>query len=95
MPTYLIDTNVRIDYGKLRHLLVVGRQLNGNFDRLREVIGEGRKDLPRIQASFPLKQLTDRQNFLSLLHYFGLLSIRAVVGEAVDVRLPARRLPGR
>ena len=32
VPTYLIDTNVRIDHGKLRHLLVVGRQLNGNFD---------------------------------------------------------------
>ena len=31
-PDELIDTNVRIDYGKLRHLLVVGRQLNGNFD---------------------------------------------------------------
>ena len=34
--TYLIDTNVRIDYGKLRHLLVVGRQLNGNFDLLQQ-----------------------------------------------------------
>ena len=40
VPTYLIDTNVRIDYGKLRHLLVVGRQLNGNFDLLRKIIGE-------------------------------------------------------
>ncbi len=88
VPTYLIDTNVRIDYGKLRHLLVVGRQLNGNFDLLREVIGEGRKDLPRIQPSFPLKQLTDRQNFLSLLHYFGLLSIRAVVDGMPRLAIP-------
>ena len=31
IPDELIDTNVRIDYGKLRHLLVVGRQLNGNL----------------------------------------------------------------
>ena len=88
VPTYLIDTNVRIDYGKLRHLLVVGRQLNGNFDLLREVIGEGRKDLPRIQPGFPLKQLTDRQNFLSLLHYFGLLSIRAVVDGMPRLAIP-------
>ena len=88
VPRYLIDTNVRIDYGKLRHLLVVGRQLNGNFDLLREVIGEGRKDLPRIQPSFPLKQLTDRQNFLSLLHYFGLLSIRAVVDGMPRLAIP-------
>ena len=88
VPTYLIDTNVRIDYGKLRHLLVVGRQLNGNFDLLREVIGEGRKDLPRIQPSFPLKQLTDPQNFLSLLHYFGLLSIREVVHGMPRLGIP-------
>ena len=88
VPTYLIDTNVRIDYGKLRHLLVVGRRLNGNFDLLREVIGEGQKDLPRIQPSFPLQQLTDRQNFLSLLHYLGLLSIREVVHGMPRLAIP-------
>ena len=41
-PDNLIDSNVRIDYGKLRHLLLTGRQLNGNFDLLRRVISEGR-----------------------------------------------------
>ena len=88
VPDYLIDTNVRIDYDKLRHLLVVGRQFNGNFDVLREVIGEGRKDVLRIQPSFPLKRLTDRVNFLSLLHYFGLLSIRAVVDGMPRLAIP-------
>ena len=88
VPEYLIDTNVRIDYGKLRHLLVVGRQLNGNFDLLRNIIGEERVDVLRIQPSFPLKQLTDEENFLSLLHYFGLLSIRAVAGGAPRLGIP-------
>ena len=77
MPRELIDTNVRIDYGKLRHLLTVNRQLNGNFDLLRHIIGEQQVNSP-IQLSFPLDQLDQRENFLSLLHYFGLLSIRAV-----------------
>ena len=77
MPDELIDTNVRIDYGKLRHLLTVNRQLNGNFDLLRHIIGEQQVD-SNIQLSFPLDQLDQRENFLSLLHYFGLLSIRAV-----------------
>ncbi len=88
VPDYLIDTNVRIDYGKLRHLLVVGRRLNGNFDLLREIIGEGRRDLLRIQPSFPLQQLTDEENFLSLLHYFGLLSIRGVVDGMPRLAIP-------
>ena len=77
MPDELIDTNVRIDYGKLRHLLTVNRQLNGNFDLLRHIIGE-QSIQSNIQLSFPLDQLDQRENFLSLLHYFGLLSIRAI-----------------
>ena len=77
MPDELIDTNVRIDYGKLRHLLTVNRQLNGNFNLLRHIIGE-QSIQSNIQLSFPLDQLDQRENFLSLLHYFGLLSIRAV-----------------
>ena len=88
VPDYLIDTNVRIDYGKLRHLLVVGRQLNGNFDLLRSVIGEEQVDVLRIQPSFPVKQLRDAENFLSLLHYFGLLSIREVVHGAPRLGIP-------
>ena len=87
VPKYLIDTNVRIDYGKLRHLLVVGRQLNGNFDLLRDVIGEEQVDT-RIQPGFPLQDLTKPENFLSLLHYFGLLSIRATVDGVPRLAIP-------
>ncbi len=87
VPTYLIDTNVRIDYGKLRHLLVTGRQLNGNFDLLRDVIGEEQVDT-RIQPGFPLKDLTKPENFLSLLHFFGLLSIRDVVERVPRLAIP-------
>ena len=64
------------------------RRLNGNFDLLREIIGEGQQDVLRIQRSFPLKRLTDRANFLSLLHYFGLLSIREVVDGAPPLAIP-------
>ena len=87
VPRYLVDTNVRIDYGKLRHLLVTGRQLNGNFDLLRNVIGEEQVDT-RIRPGFPLQELTDRENFLSLLHYFGLLSIREVVDGVPRLAIP-------
>ena len=77
VPRELIDTNIRIDYGKLRHLLVTGRQLNGNFDLLRQVATEGEVDTP-LASGFPLEALHRRENFLSLLHFFGLLSIRGV-----------------
>ena len=87
VPEDLIDLNVRIDYGKLRHLLVVGRQLNGNFDLLRQVIGEETIETP-IQAGFPLERLDQPENFLSLLHCFGLLSIRRMVGGVPRLGIP-------
>ena len=88
VPDDLIDNGVRIDYDKLRHLLVAGRELNGNFDLLREIVGEGQVDVPRIQPSFPLQRLTDAENFLSILHYFGLLSIREVVHGMPRLAIP-------
>ena len=87
MPRELIDTNIRIDYGKLRHLLTVNRQLNGNFDLLRHIIGE-QSVQSNIQLSFPLDRLNRRENFLSLLHYFGLLSIREVAHGMPRLGIP-------
>ena len=86
-PRELIDTNVRIDYGKLRHLLTVNRQLNGNFDLLRRIIGEQQVETP-LQLSFPLDRLDRRENFLSLLHYFGLLSMRDVAHGVPRLAIP-------
>ena len=86
-PRQLVDTNVRIDYGKLRHLLLTGRQLNGNFDLLRRVVAEGRADT-EIVESFPQAELTRPENFLSLLHFFGLLSIRDIAAGVPRLGIP-------
>ena len=94
MPDDLIDVNVRIDYTKLRHLLLVNqrasaeaRRLNGNFDLLRQIIGEGEAEAD-LSLSFPLEDLDEPENFLSLLYYFGLLSIRGVSGGTVRLGIP-------
>ena len=104
VPTYLIDTNVRIDYGKLRHLLVVGRQLNGNFDLLRDIIGEQQVDTriqPQLPAGAPHRsgELPVATALLRTAEHPRRGRRRAAAGdpepdrEAVDVRLPARWLP--
>ena len=92
VPDELIDRNVRIDYGKLRHLLTVsqgagGRGPNGNFDLLRHVVGVGWADSD-IESGFPLDRLDQREYFLSLLHYFGLLSIREVRDGVPRLAIP-------
>ncbi|MCP4153680.1 MAG: AAA family ATPase, partial [bacterium] len=44
-PKDLIDRNVRIDYGKLRHLIVLDKShyktTNGNFERLKQIVRDG------------------------------------------------------
>jgi len=73
MPRQMIDPNVRIDYGKLRHLVLVDQKLNGNFSELKSIMETG-CTTSNINISFPLEQLVERDNFISLLFYFGLIS---------------------
>jgi hypothetical protein len=96
-PLRLIDENIRIDYTKLRHLMAIDQrldrgapaQLNGNFSLLRTIIEEGETVSP-IHASFPLEQLLHRENFISLLYYFGLLSMAGAADEEPLLRIPNR-----
>jgi len=85
LPNYIIDDNIKIDYGKLKHLMFVNRQLNGNFDILKEIMENG-EITSYINQSFPLEQLTDPDNFVSLLYFFGLLTFRGTKeGESLLV----------
>jgi len=93
LPDDLIDWNVRIDYGKLRHLIMVDRDKttpptpNGNFSKLKEIIEEGSTS-SNIVKGFPLENLTDAENFKSLLFYLGLLAIQGPEKDKLRLRIP-------
>ena len=86
-PRRLIDVNVRIDYTKLRHLLLTERRLNGNFDLLGEAASGARIDC-ELAESFPLAELAQRENFLTLMHCFGLLSIQDAEDGVASLGIP-------
>ena len=82
LPDDLIDENVRIDYGKLRHLVTANNKLNGNFNELEMLLANGYTTAV-LKKSFPSERLIVRDNFISLLFYFGLISIDGTFeGEA-------------
>jgi hypothetical protein len=56
-PAEMIDQNVRVDYGKLRHLVVLNRRLNGNFGRLEEIVESQGVEGAKIAESFPMERL--------------------------------------
>ncbi len=78
IPGTLIDHNARIDYMKLRHLIVIDKkgalQSNGNFFKLRQIM-ENDAIHSIIVDRFPVRKLVSPENFTSLLYYFGLLTI--------------------
>lgn len=89
VPLNLIDENIRIDYNKLRHLMAVDQRLNGNFSLLRQIVEEEETTSP-IKLSFPLEQILAHENFISLLYYFGLLTMAGVVDGKPLLRIPNR-----
>ncbi len=73
IPENLIDDNLRMDYGKLRYLILKDRELNGNFQKLSEIIRDNGIE-SNIRTSFPFDKITHKENFISLLYFFGLLT---------------------
>lgn len=91
IPDDLIDRNVRVDYGKLKHLIITEsdriKTTNGNFGKLKEIIEEG-STTTRIVKGFPLEQLADYKNFTSLLFYLGLLTIKGPEKDKLRLGIP-------
>ena len=73
-PDELVDENLRTDYAKIRHLITVDRRLNGNFHVLEDIVS-GTTVSERLVRSFQAKELTTRENFVSLLYWLGITTI--------------------
>jgi hypothetical protein len=88
IPDTLIDHNARIDYMKLRHLIIIDQKgavrTNGNFSILRQIIAAGSIHSAIIK-SFPIDELANSNHFISLLYYFGLLTIGGIDEENTPV----------
>ncbi|MCP4138324.1 MAG: AAA family ATPase [bacterium] len=74
IPLDLIDENVRTDYGRLRHLLIIDNKLNGNFSILKEILDK-HSVTAELTRSFAIGEVIDREKFISLLYYLGLITI--------------------
>lgn len=87
-PKELIDLNVRSDYGKIRFLVQTDRRLNGNFSMLAELLATGRAETLALADSFSAFELRQRENFISLLFYLGLISIEKKEQGLLYLRIP-------
>ncbi|MEQ8189551.1 MAG: AAA family ATPase [Candidatus Eremiobacterota bacterium] len=78
MPEDMLDHNIKTDYRKLKYLIMMDKegklQVNGNFEKLKYILEEGHIS-SNIATGFPVDRIIDPENFISLLYYFGLLTI--------------------
>ena len=73
-PEKMLDTNTRTDYKKLKRLV----ELQGMSDRergyIQQIAAEG-TIVADVHDSFPAERIFDEGNFISLLYYYGMLTI--------------------
>jgi hypothetical protein len=87
-PRELIDINVRSDYSKIRFLVQTDRKLNGNFSVLNGLLSTGGAAVSRLKDSFSAFDIRDRDNFVSLLFYLGLVTIEKYELGLLHLKIP-------
>ena len=81
-PEDMIEDNIRIDYEKLRMLIRKDKEFAHDASIIQTLVSQG-YITGELKKSFPASNIVDPDNFVSLLYYFGMLTISGMhEGEA-------------
>jgi hypothetical protein len=83
----MIDPNTRTDYAKMRKLIQLDTLDNYRRGIIHQVAEKGFV-VSRLQESFDASRLADRENFISLLFYYGMLTIGGIDGADLRLIIP-------
>ena len=86
-PRQMIDPNTKTDYGKMKKLLQLDKLDGDRKSVLRTIIERG-EIVTNIVESFPARMLANPQMFVSLLFYYGMLTIKDTKGDRLVLGIP-------
>ena len=86
-PEELIDPNTMTDYGKMKRLIVMDK-LEGERLNIIHDIAEDGFIYGQVASHFPAERMMEFGNFISLLYYYGMLTIGGVEGELLKLIIP-------
>ena len=86
-PCDMIDENLRTDYRKLRHIVTTNGRLNGKFNALEQLVTDGSVATNLIR-SFQEETLTRPESFISLLFYYGMVTIGEERNGMLQMTIP-------
>ena len=87
VPKYMLDDNIRTDYNKLRMLVRRDNEFGHDASIIRRIAEQG-YIAAELKTSFPARSITDPRNFVSLLYYFGMLSIDETMDGYTKLIIP-------
>ena len=74
IPDSMVETNIRIDYDKLRMLIRHDKDFAHDASIIQQLVTQGFV-IGTLNENFPAERINDPDNFLSLLFYFGMVTI--------------------
>ena len=74
IPKNMVESNVRIDYDKVRMLIRHDKEFAHDASIIQQLVTQGFV-IGTLNENFPAERINDPDNFLSLLFYFGMVTI--------------------
>ena len=74
LPRNMVEENIRVDYNKLRMLIRRDREFAHDASVIQNLVNNG-YITGILKTGFPAENIGDPDNFISLLYYFGMVTI--------------------
>ena len=86
-PRQMLDPNTKTDYNKMKRFLQLDR-LDGDRKGVILTVAEKGEIVSNIEETFPARALTNPDIFVSLLFYYGMLTIKGTFGDQLVLGIP-------
>lgn len=86
-PRNMIESNIRIDYEKLRMLIRKDKEFAHDASIIQTLVSQG-YITDELKDGFPAANIVDSDNFVSLLYYFGMLTVSGTFEGKTKLIIP-------
>ena len=86
-PRDMVEDNIRIDYEKLRMLIRKDKEFAHDASIIQTLVSKGYVT-GELKKGFPAVNITNPDNFVSLLYYFGMLTISGTYEGRTKLTIP-------
>ena len=87
VPRRMLEENIRVDYNKLRMLIRADKEFLHDASIIQTIVQQG-YTTGELKTGFPAEQLNHPDNFISLLYYFGMLTIDGTYRGKTKLSIP-------